>query len=116
VDAAAASVVTLAVGGGVSGRVLRVRLGGRLLDVGLRADALAMDLELSRAGVHRSRWLSAFDLLAEASWPIGPHFEIAVGVGAEVAAGPTEVAVAGVPVDHIPVGRTVAELGVRFPF
>jgi hypothetical protein len=120
VDAASASVATLGVGGGAAWRVLRVGEGAHALDLGARLDVLAMQHALAQddggSTVRRARWLTAIDLVAEAAWPLARHLDLMIGAGGEIALGPTEVTVGGRPVDHIPVGRTIAELGVRVPF
>jgi hypothetical protein len=120
VDAASASAATFGVGGGASWRLLRIGAHPHALDVGARVDVLAMQHALAEdaAGttVRRSRWLTAVDLIAEVAWPLARHLDLAAGVGGELAAGPTAITVGGTPVDHIPVGRVVAELGVRVPF
>jgi hypothetical protein len=120
VEAASASAATLGAGGGAAWRVLRVGEGAHGLDLGTRLDVLAMQLALTQneggATVRRSRWLTAVDLVVEAVWPLARHLDLAVGAGAEIASGPTAVTVGGQPVDHIPVGRAIAELGVRVPF
>jgi hypothetical protein len=120
VDAASASAASFGAGGGVAIRVLRVSGKGLNFEAGLRGDVLAMQLALSQdvAGttLHRSRWLTSVDLLAEVAWPLANHFALMAAGGAEIAAGPTTVTVGGTPVDHIPVGRVVAELGVRIAF
>jgi hypothetical protein len=120
VDAASASAATLGVGGGVAWRALRTGEGAHALALGARVDILAMQHALTQddAGVtvRRSRWLTAFDVVAEGAWPLARHLDIVVGVGGEVASGPTEITVGGRPADHIPVGRGIAELGVHVPF
>ena len=120
VDAASASAATLGVGGGAAWRVLRVGEGVHALELGARLDVLAMQHALAQddggATVRRARWLTAVDLVAEAVWPLARHLDLMIGAGGEIALGPTEVTVGGQPVDHIPVGRAIAELGVRVPF
>jgi hypothetical protein len=125
VDAASASAATLGLGGGAAARLLRVGEGARALDLGARLDVLAMQHALTQdeggavgggSTVRRARWLTAVDVVAEAAWPLARHLDLAVGAGAEIAMGPTAVTVGGRPVDHIPVGRAIAELGVRVPF
>lgn len=120
VDAASASASTLGAGGGAAWRILRVGHGAHALDLGTRLDVLAMQHSLAQDNggttVRRSRWLTAVDLVAEAAWPLARHLDLAIGAGAEIALGPTSVTVGGQPVDHIPVGRAIAELGVRVPF
>jgi hypothetical protein len=120
VEAASATAMSLGAGGGLAVRVAQVGGGVHPLELGARADVLAMQIGLAQdAGgtqVWRSRWLTAVDLLAEAAWPLGPHFALAAAVGVEVTTGPTSVTVGGAPVDTIPVVRAIAELGVRIPF
>jgi hypothetical protein len=120
VDAASASAATIGMGGGASFRALRLSGKGLNLEAGLRVDVLAMQIALSQdvgsTSVRRSRWLTAVDFLAEVAWPLQSHFALMAAGGAEIAAGPTTVSVGGAPVDHIPTGRVVAELGVRIPF
>jgi hypothetical protein len=118
--AASASAATLGVGGGAAWSVLRVGDGAHALELGARLDVLAMQHALvqdaSGVAVRRARWLTAVDLVAEAVWPLARHLDLAFGAGGEIALGSTEVTVGGQPVDHIPVGRAIAELGVRVPF
>jgi hypothetical protein len=120
VDALSATSATFGFGGGATWRVLRFGADPHALEVGGRVDVLATQIALSEdiggTTVRRSRWLTAVDLLAEAAWPLGSHFELTGAVGGEIAAGTTAITVGGLPVDHIPVGRGVAELGVRIPF
>jgi hypothetical protein len=120
VDAASATAASIGVGGGASYRVLRINGKGLNLEAGLRVDVLAMQLAFSEdvAGttVQRSRWLTAVDVLAELAWPLASHLTLLTSGGVEIAAGPTTITVGGTPVDHIPVGRVVAELGVRIAF
>ena len=120
VDAAAASSFTLAAGGGLVWRIARLGTGSRPLELGLRADVLAMQIALEQdvagASVRRARWMTAFDGVLEGAWSLASHFEVTAGVGAELVAGPTSVNVGGTTVDDIPVGRMVADLGVRIPF
>jgi hypothetical protein len=119
-EAASASATTLGVGGGAAWRLVRLGPGPRALALGARVDVLAMRHALAQndggVTVSRSRWLTAVDLIAEATWPLARRLELDVGVGGEIASGPTEVTVGGRPVDHIPAGRTIAELGVHVPF
>jgi hypothetical protein len=119
VDSASASSSTLAVGAGVAWRV--ARLGHREpVEWGLRVDVLGMQHALAQndggAVVRRSRWVTACDLVVEGAWSFTQHFGLEAAVGAELAAGTTAVTVGGATVDHIPVGRIVAELGVRSTF
>jgi hypothetical protein len=120
IDAASASAATIGVGGGASFRALRLTGKGLNLEAGLRVDVLAMQIALAQdvgsTSVRRSRWLTAVDLLAEVALPLQSHFALIAAAGAEIAAGPTTVTVGGAPVDDIPMGRVVAELGVRIPF
>jgi hypothetical protein len=120
VSAASATAMTLGVGGGIAARIVRVGTPAHGLELGVRADVLALQIDLSEdaggTSIRRSRWLTAVDVVAEAAWSLDPHFAITAGAGAEIAAGPTSVTVGGTPVDTIPVGRAVGELGVRIPF
>ena len=120
VEPASATSTTIAFGGGGAWRVVRIRSGNGPVDLGLRADVLAMQHALTQdaAGVtlRRARWLTATDLMIEGAWWVNDHLELAAGVGAEIATGPTAITVGGVQVDHIPVGRMLGELGVRIPF
>jgi hypothetical protein len=120
VSAASATAMTLGVGGGVAARIVRVGTSAHGLEFGARADVLALQVALSEdaggTSIRRSRWLTAVDLVAEVAWSLDPHFALTAGAGAEIAAGPTSVTVGGTPVDTIPVGRAVGEIGVRVPF
>jgi hypothetical protein len=120
VDALSASSATIGFGGGATWRAFRFGGDAHALEVGGRVDVLATQIALSEdmggTTVRRSRWLTAVDLLAEAAWPLGNHFELTGAVGGEIADGTTAVTVGGTPVDHIPIGRGVVELGVRIPF
>jgi hypothetical protein len=120
VEPASATSTTIAFGAGGAWRVIRIRSGNGPVDLGLRADVLAMQHALTQdaAGVtlRRARWLTAADLLMEGAWWVNDHLELAVGAGVEIATGPTAITVGGVQVDHIPVGRMLGELGVRIPF
>jgi hypothetical protein len=120
VDAASASSSTLAAGGGLVWRIARFGGHSRPLEVGVRADALAMEVALTQGtagmAVRRARWLTAFDAVLEGACSIASHFDVTAGVGAELVAGPTSVRVGRTTVDDIPLGRMVADLGVRLQF
>ncbi len=122
VDAASASASTFGVGGGVAAAApcerARVPTHSRSVreSTSSRCCTCAMTQDDAGVAVRRSRWLTAFDVVAEVAWPLARHLDIVVGAGGEVASGPTEVTVGGRPVDHIPVGRGIAELGVHVPF
>jgi hypothetical protein len=117
---ASATSSTVGLGGGAAWRIVRWGPGAHAPSLGVRADLLAMEHTLAQtaggATIRRSRWLTAVDLMVEGAWPLARHFGLSASVGAELAAGPTAVTVGGAPVDHIPVGRVVAELGVGIPF
>jgi hypothetical protein len=109
----------VAVGGGVAVRIARIGR-GRPIEVGARADLLAKELtvvqSLGGGSIRRSRWLTAADLVLEGAWPLTGSIDVAAAAGAEITAGSTAVTVGGTTVDHIPVGRGIAELGVRYRF
>jgi hypothetical protein len=117
VDAAAAHGSTLRLGGGP------VLLFGPLderdrVGVAIRLDGLAIRQALSRDNgpSHGERWTPGADVVLEGAWVVALPVAIVMGLGAEVAFGPTRVLVDNVTVTSLPVLRFVGEIGVRFSF
>jgi hypothetical protein len=91
-------------------------------DLGLRADALASYLRVTRtstsSGVDRqqTRWLPALDLAIEASWHVMPWLSVTIALGAEETVGTTDLIVDGVVVARLAPTRAFGELGIRLLF
>jgi hypothetical protein len=120
VSAASAFSSAAAVGGGAGWQFARLGSGIHELELSVSADVLAMQHALVRrangATVARDRWVTAVEATFDGAFRVSTSYELFVNLGAEVAAGPTVIAVGGVSLDHIPVVRVVGGLGVRVRF
>jgi len=102
-----------------AGGAVRLAAAGDV-EIGVRGDVLltrfAARREQAGATLERSRWIGGADLLAEATWTAAPSTALVTAAGAEVAFGPTDVALGGVQVTRVPLARLVAEAGARVRF
>jgi hypothetical protein len=89
------------------------------VDYRLEHDSLSRSSSDSLGPTTQARWLSGFDVLADASWRLAGDLEILVGFGLEDVIVPTHVALqspTGTPeqVATLPPVRLVVEAGLRW--
>jgi hypothetical protein len=89
------------------------------VDYRLEHDSLSRSSQDSLGPTTQARWLSGFDLLADASWRLGADLEILIGFGVEDVLVPTHVALqtlTGTPeqVATLPPARLAVEAGLRW--
>jgi hypothetical protein len=118
IDAATASTLTVAVGGGARiPFVVRDRF-----ELSARADVLAFYQRASHTSADEpaaevaSRWVPGIDALAEGAWVFAGRSSLFLGAGVEAAFGQTDIYVRQVRVASLPPVRGIVALGVRTEF
>ena len=113
---------TYALAGGVDWWPAALRA-GELARFGMRADAMAMRHQVSGAAAageseSRSRYLPAFDLMAQMALRASARIDLLAAVGTEAEPGGTDIRTGSPPAvaAQIPVFQLVAEVGLRVGF